>query len=130
MSRFDRLRTPLKNARGLGAAKTGVGHFIAQRATSIALVFLMLYALVLVVGLLGSGYTEARAAVAHPFNAALLIALVIAMLWHGQLGMQVLIEDYVHTPLMAMVAQISLRFVCILAGLAGVLAIIRITSGT
>lgn len=129
MSGFDRLRTPLKNARGLGAAKSGVGHFIAQRATAIALVLLSIYVLALVISLIGFGYPEARAAVAHPFNATLLIAFVIAMLWHAQLGLQVVIEDYVHTPLLAMTAQIFVRFVCILAGLAGVLAIVRITLG-
>ncbi|MEO8010082.1 MAG: succinate dehydrogenase, hydrophobic membrane anchor protein, partial [Dokdonella sp.] len=54
MSRFDRMRTPLKNARGLGAAKTGVRHFIAQRSTAVALVFLAIHALVLLISVIGS----------------------------------------------------------------------------
>ena len=129
MNAPDRLRAPLKNARGLGSAKDGVHHFIVQRVTAVALIFLSIYVVVLVVGLVGADYAMARAAVADPCNAVLLVAFVVAMAWHAQLGSQVVIEDYVHTPGIAVVAQLLVRFVCFLAAVAGVLAILRITLG-
>ena len=125
----NHLRDPMKVARGLGSAKTGTGHFIVQRVTAIALVVLGLY----VVGLLVCGafadYETARATVASPVHAVLLIAFLVSMFWHGQLGLQVVIEDYVHTPILAATIQILIRFVCALAAIASVLAVLRIALG-
>ncbi|HET9034534.1 MAG TPA: succinate dehydrogenase, hydrophobic membrane anchor protein [Dokdonella sp.] len=129
MKTNDPLRTPLKNALGLGSAKDGVHHFIIQRVTAIALLFLSIYLIALLVSLAGADYASARAAVAHPCNAVLLIAFLIAMFWHGQLGMQVVIEDYVHTPWLAVSCQLIVQFVCVLAALASVLAVLRLALG-
>lgn len=129
MSAHDKLRTPLKRARGLGSAKDGTHHFIIQRITAIALVFLSIYVIGLVVSLIGGDYAAVRATVANPCNAVLLIAFVIATFWHAQLGMQVIIEDYVHTPWLAVTSQLVVIFVCVLAALASVLAVIRIALG-
>jgi succinate dehydrogenase / fumarate reductase membrane anchor subunit len=125
----DRLRTPLKNARGLGSAKDGTHHFVLQRITAIALVFLSLYVLWLIISVIGGDYATVRAAVAHPCNAVLLTAFVIATFWHAKLGLQVIIEDYVHTPWSATLLHLGNIFVCVLAALASVLAIIRIALG-
>jgi len=129
MSARDKLRSPLKTARGLGSAKDGTHHFIIQRITAIALIFLSLYVIGLVVSLVGGDYAGVRAAVAHPVNAVLLVAFIIATFWHGQLGMQVIIEDYVHTPWLAITSQLAVIFVSVLAALASVLAVIRIALG-
>ena len=129
MSEVDKFRHPIKNARGLGSAKDGVHHFMVQRVTAVALLFLCVYVVYLVITLIGSDYPTARAAVAHPCNATLLIAFLIAMFWHGQLGMQVVIEDYVHGPLLAFTAQLIVKFVCALAALASILAVVRIALG-
>ncbi len=129
MSVDDPLRTPLKKARGLGSAKDGVHHFIVQRITAIALLFLSVYFIALLVGLAGADHASARAAVAQPYNAILLIAFLIATFWHGQLGMQVVIEDWVHTPWLAMTCQLVVRLVCVLAALASVFAVLRIALG-
>lgn len=129
MSGFDRFRTPLKNARGLGSAKDGVHHFVVQRATAIALFFLGLYFVGFAISLIGADFAAARAAVAHPFNAVLLIAFLVTSFWHAQLGLQVIIEDYVHAPILAVTSQLAVRFVCVLATLAGVLAVLRIALG-
>lgn len=129
MSGFDRFRTPLKNARGLGSAKDGVHHFVVQRATAVALVFLGLYFVGFAISLIGADYAAARAAVAHPFNAVLLIAFLVTSFWHAQLGLQVIIEDYVHAPILAITSQLAVRFVCVLATLASVLAVLRIALG-
>ena len=124
-----RLRNPLKTARGLGSAKYGTHHFVVQRVTAIALIGLSLYMLYLIVSWIGGDYASVRASVANPCNAVLLSAFVIAMFWHARLGLQVVIEDYVHTPGLAIASQIAVVFVCALAALASVLAIIRIALG-
>lgn len=129
MSRQDRYRTPLKRARGLGSAKDGTHHFIVQRITAVALVFLALYVVGLVIWLIGADYATVRATVAHPVNAMLLVAFLIASFWHAQLGMQVIIEDYVHAPWLAVTSQLAVIFVCVLAALASVFAVIRIALG-
>ena len=129
MSGHDKLRTPLKRARGLGSAKDGTHHFIVQRITAVALVFLSIYVIGLVISLVGGDYFAVRATVASPANAVLLVAFLIATFWHAQLGMQVIIEDYVHTPWLAVSSQLLVIFVCVLAALASVLAVIRIALG-
>lgn len=129
MSDFDRFRTPLKNARGLGSAKDGVHHFVVQRMTAVALFFLGLYLVGFLISLIGTDYAGARAAVGHPCNAVLLIAFLVTAFWHAQLGLQVVIEDYVHTPALAITSQLVVRFVCALAALASVLAVLRIALG-
>jgi succinate dehydrogenase / fumarate reductase membrane anchor subunit len=125
----NRLRTPLKTARGLGSAKDGTHHFVLQRITAVALVFLSLYVVWLILSLVGDDYATVRASVARPCNAVLLIAFVVATFWHAKLGLQVIIEDYVHTPWSATVLHLGNIFICVLAALASVLAIIRIALG-
>lgn len=124
-----RLRNPLKTARGLGSAKDGTQHFIVQRVTAIALAFLSLYVVWLVISLVGADYATVRAKVAHPCHAVLLSAFLIASFWHAKLGLQVVIEDYVHTPFLTVASQLTVVFVCVLAALASVLAVIRIALG-
>jgi succinate dehydrogenase / fumarate reductase membrane anchor subunit len=124
-----RLRNPLKTARGLGSAKDGTHHFIVQRITAVALMFLALYVLGLLVYLAGADYATVRAAVANPCNAVILVAFLLSMFWHAQLGLQVVIEDYVHTPGLAVASQLAVRFICVLAAIASVLAVIRIALG-
>lgn len=122
-------RTPLKIARGLGSAKEGLHHWVIQRTTAVALIFLGLWFLYFVVSLVGSDHVAAMDAVAKPWNAVLLIAFVIASFWHAQLGMQVVLEDYVHSPGLATVSQLAVRFACALGALAGVFAVVLIALG-
>lgn len=129
MSTADKYRHPIKNALGLGSAKDGVHHFMLQRVTAVALVGLSIYVVYLLLTLIGSDYAGARAVVAHPCNAVLLIAFLVAMFWHGQLGMQVVIEDYVHTAWLALTCQLLVKFVCALAALASIFAVVRIALG-
>ena len=125
-----RYRTPLKDVRGLGSAKAGTHHFIVQRLTAIALILLACWFLYFVIGLMHADYLTASDAVAKPWNAMLLIAFLVAMFWHAQLGMQVVIEDYVHSHGVALTAQIAVRFICILGALASVFAVVRIALGS
>ena len=126
---MNRYRTPQKHASGLGSAKEGVGHFTVQRLTAIALIFLSCWFLYFVIGLIGADYVNATAAVAKPWNAVLMVAFLVSTFWHAQLGMQVVIEDYVHSHGWALTAQIAVRFVCILGALASVFAVVRIALG-
>lgn len=129
MNGNDSLRNPLKHARGLGSAHSGVPHFVAQRVTAIALVLLSVWLVYLLTRLVGADFAQARALVGHPCNAILLVAFLVAMFWHGKLGMQVVIEDYVHAPVRAMAYQLIVLFVCVFAALASVLAVVRIALG-
>ena len=125
MSEF---RNPLKSARGLGSAKDGTSHFISQRLTAIALVFAGLYFLMLVVFGVHDDYSAVRAEVAHPFNAVVLVAFLVAMCWHAALGMQVVIEDYFHSA-WGIALQVINRFVFAIAAIAGIFAVVRIALG-
>ena len=121
-----RYRTPLKNVRGLGAAKTGTEHFVHQRLTATALVGLSIWFVVFVLSLLGSDYITAVDAVAKPWNAILLVGFLIAMFWHAQLGLQVVLEDYVHTSLPALALQTTVKFIAALGAIVSVFAVARI----
>jgi succinate dehydrogenase / fumarate reductase membrane anchor subunit len=124
-----KFRTPLKTARGLGSAKEGLRHWVAQRVTAVALVFLASWFVYFVVGLVGADHVAATDAIARPWNAVLLIAFLAAMFRHAQLGLQVVLEDYVHTPWLAVASQLAVRFVCALAALAGIFAVVLIALG-
>lgn len=119
-------RDPLKVARGLGSAKSGVDHWWIQRVTAVALVLLGVWFVVTVLCLLNADYATARDTVAKPWNALLLIAFVITMFWHAVLGLQVVVEDYVHARWKEVVVLVAIRFLAVLGVLAGVLAVLRI----
>jgi succinate dehydrogenase / fumarate reductase, membrane anchor subunit len=122
-------QTPLKQVRGLGSAKAGTHHFIVQRITAVALIPLVIWIVYVTLTLLHADYTQARALVHQPINAILLIAFVLATFWHAQLGLQVVIEDYVHTRWLEIVSQLVVKFLCVIGALASTLAIVRIALG-
>jgi succinate dehydrogenase / fumarate reductase, membrane anchor subunit len=119
-------RDPLKVARGLGSSQSGVGHWWTQRMTAAALVLLGVWFVVTVLCLLHADYATARAAVAKPWNALLLIAFVLSMFWHAVLGLQVVVEDYVHTRWKEVFLLVAIKFLAVLGALASVLAVLRI----
>ena len=123
------LRNPLQRARGLGSAKDGVQQWWRKRVTAVALLVLGIWFVLLVLSLLHGGYAAAHAALAHPLNAALMIAFLIALFWHMQLGVQVVIEDYVHTRWVELTLQILVRFFAVLAALLAIIAVLRIALG-
>ncbi|MDE2316971.1 MAG: succinate dehydrogenase, hydrophobic membrane anchor protein [Xanthomonadaceae bacterium] len=123
------LRHPLKRARGFGSAQSGVGHWWTQRVSAAALVLLSLWFVFTVLSLLHADYATAKAAVAKPWNSLLLILFVVTMFWHAVLGLQVVIEDYVHTRWKEVVLLVAIKFLAVLGALAGVLAVLRIALG-
>ena len=90
------MRTPLGKVRGLGSAKDGTEHFWRQRVTAVANVPLMIFFIGLIIALNGAGYEDVRAALSNPFVALLTMGALLSALYHMKLGMQVVIEDYVH----------------------------------
>jgi succinate dehydrogenase / fumarate reductase, membrane anchor subunit len=123
-------RTPLKIARGLGSAQRGAHHFMVQRITAVALVGLGLWVVWIALEALHMDYAAARAMIARPWNAVLMIAFLVASFWHAQLGLQVIVEDYVHGKGLELASQIAIKFVCFLGAAASVLAVIRIALGS
>ena len=123
------LRHPLANAKGLGSAKSGSHHFIVQRLTAIALVPLSIWFLFCVAGRIGTQYAEARGLIAQPLQASLMAAFVIAAFYHAQLGLQVVVEDYVHTKWLEVALQIAIKLGCIFGAIVSLLAIVRIALG-
>ncbi|KER83380.1 succinate dehydrogenase [Xanthomonas arboricola pv. celebensis] len=126
---MSRYRTPLKNVRGLGAAKTGTEHFVMQRLTATALVVLAIWFVAFVLSLLGSDYMNAVVAVSKPWNAVLLVGFLVAMFWHAQLGLQVVLEDYIHNSLLALALQTTVKFVAVLGAIVSIFAVARIALG-
>jgi succinate dehydrogenase / fumarate reductase membrane anchor subunit len=119
------LRNPLARAKGLGSAKDGTTHWWHQRLTAIALALLTPWFVVFAVGLIGADQAAVQGAIARPLTATLLAAFVLSLFWHARLGLQVVVEDYVHGAL-EVVLQVAIKFVYALAAIAALLAIGRI----
>jgi len=125
MSSGSSIRTPRSRALGLGAAHHGVGHFIVERATALALVPLGLWGVWAAIQLAGEGYEAAAYWIAQPVNAVLAALLLICALVHVKHAVQVVIEDYIHR-FVTKAALLLLNYsVCVLAGALGVFAILK-----
>lgn len=120
------LRTPIGRARGLGSAKSGTGHWWWQRVTSVALALLVPWLIGMLVSLVGADLDTVRTALAKPVNAILLATFVLTLFWHVQQGLQVVIEDYVHTRGSEVALQLFVTLACALGALASLYAIGRI----
>ena len=123
------LRTPLSRARGLGSAKEGVHHFWAQRITAVALIPLVVWFAISLIMISGADYAVVRAWIGSPVVMVLLTLTIVIGLHHGQLGMQVVIEDYVHNDGIKLALIVLMRFIAVFFGLAAIVAILRIGFG-
>ncbi len=123
------LRSPLARVRGLGAAKEGVSHWWAQRLTALALVPLSLWFVASLATLAGADHAVVRAWVSSPLVASLLILLVVATLYHAYLGLQVVIEDYVHHEGAKLVWMLAVRVTCLVLATVGVLSVLVLLLG-
>ena len=117
---------PLAKARGLGSAQSGTDHWWKQRATALLLLPLSAWVLYAVVALTGAEYIEVRAFIADPVHAGAALLLAGALFWHAQLGLQVVIEDYVHTPWLEITLQLLVRLTALAGFVAAGIAILMI----
>ena len=122
---MSKMRDPLATARGLGSAKDGVNHWWMQRITAIALMVLSPWFIYFAVSLIGADHSTVRAMIAQPLNATLLVSFIIALYWHARLGLQVVVEDYVHG-WQELALQLVIKFAYAIAAIASIIAIGRI----
>jgi succinate dehydrogenase membrane anchor subunit len=123
------LRSPLGRAMGLGSAKTGLGHWWAQRVSAVALVPLTLWFVFSLLLLPNLEQETARAWLQLPVSSLLAIALVAVLAYHSYLGAVVIVEDYVHTEALKIFSRLCLQFLHALAGGAGIFAILHVAFG-
>lgn len=120
------LRTPLGRARGLGSAKGGTHHWWMQRLTSVALLPLVIWFIVAMIGRLGADHGAISAWLASPLTAVLMILFVVAMFHHAQLGLQVVVEDYVHSEGAKFAILTTIKLSSIALAVAAVFAILKV----
>jgi succinate dehydrogenase / fumarate reductase, membrane anchor subunit len=124
-----RLRSPLGRALGLGSAKEGVEHWWAQRITALALVPLTVWFVVEVISLAGADRAVFVDWVRNPMSAVLLVLLLVATFYHGALGLQVVIEDYVENEAVRLGSLIVMRLLAIVFAARGILAVLKLSLG-
>ena len=123
------LRSPLGRVLGQGAARDGVRHWWLQRLTSVALVPLTVWFVVSLLALPSLGHATLLAWMSQSSTALLLILLVLVAAWHSQLGLRVVVEDYVHGPGMKTLSLVLITFAHVLLAAAGVFAVLRVAFG-
>ncbi|NLA68848.1 MAG: succinate dehydrogenase, hydrophobic membrane anchor protein [Gammaproteobacteria bacterium] len=117
---------PLKRARRLGSAKSGTGHFWWQRVTAVVLALLVPWLVGTLVSLVGADLASVHDVFSRPWNAILMALFAVALFWHAKLGVQVVIEDYVHNRALELTLLFLNILACVLGALASLYAIARI----
>ncbi len=123
------MRTPLAKVRGLGSAKSGTGHFWLQRLTAVANIVLVSFLIGLLFALVGADYETARRTLAKPYIAVPLLLLVLSAVTHMRLGMQTIVEDYVHSEGRKVAALMLNTFFAVLIGMTCVFAVLKLSFG-
>lgn len=122
------MRSTLARVRGAGPAHDGVGHWWAQRLTALALVPLTLWFVVSIVGLVGADHATVAEWIAQPIPAVMLVLLIVATFHHAQLGLQVVIEDYVHTEGLKIALILAVKGLSVVLAVVALFAVLRIFS--
>jgi succinate dehydrogenase / fumarate reductase membrane anchor subunit len=124
------MRTPLGRVRGLGSAKKGTGDFIASRLTSVAMLIPTIALIVVVAGYVGRPYAEVVEVLSSPLVAILLLAFILLNAVHMRLGMQIIIEDYVHSEMPKFALLTANWMFSWAVSLASAFALLKIAFGT
>ena len=120
------MASPLKQAKGLGSAKTGLHHWWSQRLTALALIPLMLWFVAMIAFMGGSDYQTSLNTISNPLNATLFLLLILASFWHAQLGLQVILEDYISKKITRITLIIIMKFTLTGIGVLATLSVLRI----
>lgn len=123
------MRTTLGRVRHLGSAKEGTHHWWAQRVTALALIPLVIWFVIQVIRFAGADHAAAIDWIGTPFNSLMMIALIIAVFHHAQLGLQVVIEDYVHSEVSKLAGLLVVKGACFLLAVYAIISVIRIALG-
>jgi len=123
------MQNPLARARGKGSSGAGTHHWRSQRYSALILLLLATWVLWLGVSLAGADYTTASTAMSSPMNAGMAILFAGAVFYHTQLGLQVVIEDYVHIAALEFFLLIFVRFACLVAFLISAIAVLKLALG-
>ncbi len=126
MDQQPNLRSPLGRVRGLGSAKDGTGHWWAQRLTALALIPLTIWFVGAVISLIGAEQAAVAAWIGSPVVAGLLILLIVVTFYHTALGLQVVIEDYVHTEGAKIALLLFVKALTIVLSLSAVLSVLTL----
>ncbi len=126
---MSQYRNPLHRAHHYGAAGSGVEHWWSQRVSAIVLIPLVIWLVWAFSILAGSDYSTASNWLAKPWNAGMAILFIAAAFYHGRLGLQVVVEDYVHHRPTALALQLLILISALAAGLTAILAILMVAFG-
>lgn len=122
------LKSPLGRVLGLGSARTGTEHWLGQRLSAVALVPLTLWFALALLALPALDFHAVNAWVATPLHAVLLVLLLVALIYHSSLGVQVVVEDYVHAPALRAVVLVLSRLIHVTLAVSGILAVVLIAT--
>ncbi len=123
------MRTPLGRVRGLGSARSGTHEFFLQRLTALGNLILMIAFLAIVISLAGESYNTVHTTLANPLVAVVILLMLLSVTVHMRIGMQVVIEDYVHDEGLKVLAIVGNTFFTVVIGLAGAFAVLKISLG-
>jgi len=123
------MRTPLARVRSLGSSHSGTSDFWRQRLTAVAMVLLIVPVIVVVLMLFGSNQAGAKQIFSSLPIAIIMLLFIVASAWHMKIGMQVVIEDYVHNEKIKLASVMANNFFCIAVALASIYAILKMSSG-
>ena len=129
MSKQDSMRTPLGRVRNLGSAKSGTSDFWRQRVTAIATALLTIPVIIIILSLVGRNHAWTAQTLGSPLVAIIFALFIVAGVLHMKIGMQVIIEDYVHDEKIKLVAIIANIFFSTAVALASLYAILKLSSG-
>jgi succinate dehydrogenase / fumarate reductase, membrane anchor subunit len=122
-------RTPIAKVRGLGAARSGLQHWKMQRLTAISNVLLVLWFMFSAMALSGGGYEQVRAWLASPVTASLVVLLIISTFYHARLGLQVVVEDYVHHEGARIASLVAIVLIVLALAVACIVAVLTVAVG-